>query len=85
MQKVIPMGTDSGAGFCSGHRSARRAQMSQIGCSPLSRNKGTAGGSYFILMALNSLVATLVVLPFGGDLPLYGFRHSTNILQHHRE
>ena len=36
--------------------------MNQIGCSPLSRNKGAAGGylrsSYYILIALSSLVAT---------------------------
>ena len=46
--------------------------MSQIWCFPLSRSKGADGeylrSSYCILIALNNLVATLVVLPFGSDL-----------------
>ena len=39
--------------------------------------------SYYILMVLNNLVATLVVMPFGENLPLYGFTLITNISKYY--
>ena len=55
---------------------------------PTTQEQGCCWGylrsSYCILMAPNSLVATLVVLVFGGNLP-YRFRLSTNIIKYHRK
>ena len=74
MLQAQPAGPGAGLSW-SEYKSARTAQMSQFRYFLLPMSEECywryPRSSYCILMALNSLLATLVILPFDRNIPLY--------------